>query len=198
MDETLDYYEQNADAFIAGTRHADMSAQYDFFRKYLPVGGRLLDLGCGSGRDSAYFASLGFAVTAVDGSEALCRRVREHYGIPAQCIRFEDLDFTEEFDAIWACASLLHVPKRQMPPVLERVSAALKPGGVAYLSFKYGPAERVEQGRFFNDYTEDDLEILLTPGNRLTLVEYIITEDVRTDHAGQRWLNLVVRKRDMG
>lgn len=194
MNETLDYYEQNADAFIAGTLGADMSAQYDFFRKHLPAGGRLLDLGCGSGRDSAYFASQGFAVTAVDGSEAICRRVREHYGIPAQCIRFEDLDFTEEFDAIWACASLLHVPKRQMPHVLERVSAALKPGGVAYLSFKYGPAERVEQGRFFNDYTEADLPALLTPENRLTLLEYKITEDVRPDRAGQRWLNLVARK----
>ncbi len=67
MNETLAYYNQNADAFIEGTQTADMSEQYRFFLKNLSPGGKLLDLGCGSGRDSAYFSSLGFEVTAVDG-----------------------------------------------------------------------------------------------------------------------------------
>ena len=197
MNETLTYYNENADAFIAGTQNADLSAQYQFFLGHLAPGGKLLDLGCGSGRDSAYFASLGFAVTAVDGSEALCKRVKAHYGIDAQCIRFEALDFAEEFDAIWACASLLHVEKAQMPAILRKVSRALKPGGVLYASFKYGQAERVQGGRFFSDYTEADLPTLLTPENQLTLLEYKITEDVRPDHPGQRWLNLVAKKVDI-
>ena len=192
--ETLDYYNKNADAFIAGTRNADMSGQYRFFLKHLPTQGKLLDLGCGSGRDSAYFASLGFEVTAVDGSEELCKRARENFSINAQCIRFEDVCFKAEFDAIWACASLLHVKKADMPGVLDKVSAALKSGGVMYASFKYGNGERVSGGRFFNDYTECDIGDLLTRENKLSLVECLVTEDVRPEHSGEKWLNIIARK----
>lgn len=195
MNETLAYYNQNADTFIEGTQNADMSEQYRFFLKYLTPGSKLLDLGCGSGRDSAYFSSLGFEVTAVDGSEELCKRVKENYGIEAYCIKFEDISFDAEFDAIWACASLLHVEKVNMPKVLSKVSAALKSGGILYASFKYGSREHVSNGRFFNDYTESDIGTLLTPKGQLTLVEYRITEDVRPERAGERWLNFIAKKR---
>ena len=194
MKETLSYYNRNADAFIEGTQKADMSMQYRYFSKYLFPGCKILDLGCGSGRDSAYFSSLGFAVTAVDGSEELCKRVRAHYGIQARCIKFEDLSFVSEFDAVWACASLLHVKKAEMAAVMGKVSAALKPDGVLYASFKYGSEERVSNGRFFNDYTETNLDALLTPENQLSLLEYWITEDVRPDRSGERWLNFVAKK----
>ena len=195
MKETLDYYNQNADAFIAGTQNADMSEQYRFFLKHLAPGGKLLDLGCGSGRDSAYFASLGFVVTAVDGSEELCKRVNENYGIEALCMRFEDIAFHAEFDAIWACASLLHVKKADIPNIMKKVSASLKPGGVLYASFKYGSDERISGGRFFNNYTERDLGSLLTEETQLTLLEYRITRDVRPERAGERWLNFTAKKK---
>ena len=194
MNETLAYYNQNADTFIEGTQNADMSGQYRLFLKYPEPGCHLLDLGCGGGRDSAYFASLGFQVTAVDGSEELCKRVRENYGIDARCIRFEELSFQEQFGAVWACASLLHVKKEEMPRVLNAVSAALKPNGILYASFKYGSRERICNGRFFNDYTEKDLDTLLNAENRLTLLEYQITEDVRPERSGEKWLNFVAKK----
>ena len=194
MNETLAYYNQNAEAFIEGTRNADMSEQYHFFLKYLSPGCKLLDLGCGSGRDSAYFSSFGFQVTAVDGSEELCKRVKENYLIDALCINFEDISFVAEFDAVWACASLLHVKKVDIPGVLGKVSAALKPGGILYASFKYGSEERVCNGRFFNDYTQNDLDTLLTPENQLSLLEYWITEDVRPERSGERWLNFIAKK----
>ena len=194
MNETLAYYNQNADIFIEGTQNADMSEQYRFFLKYLPHRGKLLDLGCGSGRDSAYFSSLGFEVTAVDGSDELCKRVKANYGIEALCVNFEDISFDAEFDAIWACASLLHVEKVNMPKVLSKVSAALKSGGILYASFKYGSDERVSNGRFFNDYTEYDIDTLLTPENQLTLLEYWITEDVRPDRSGEQWLNFIAKR----
>lgn len=194
MNETLAYYNQNADAFMEGTQHADMSGQYQIFLKYLSPGCKILDLGCGSGRDSNYFSSLGFDVTAVDGSEALCKRVKANYGIDAHCIRFEDISFAEAFDAVWACASLLHVKKADMPAILNKVSAALKPGGILYASFKYGSGEHIRNGRFFNDNTEHDLDTLLTPENKLTHSEYWITEDVRPERTGERWLNFIANK----
>ena len=194
MKETLDYYNQNADDFIAGTQNADMSEQYRFFLKHLTPGGKLLDLGCGSGRDSAYFSALGFDVTAIDGSEELCKRVKKNYDIEALCMRFEDIAYQSEFDAIWACASLLHIKKADMPNVMGKVSASLKPGGILYASYKYGSEERVSNGRFFNNYTERDLDSLLTPENHLALLEYWITEDVRPERSGERWLNLIAKK----
>ena len=194
MNETLTYYNQNADTFIAGTQNADMSEQYRFFLKHITPGGKLLDLGCGSGRDSAYFSALGFDVTAIDGSEELCKRVKENHGIEALCLRFEDIDFQAEFDAIWACASLLHVKKADMPNVMEKVSASIKPGGILYASFKYGSDEHTSNGRFFNDYTEHDLDSLLIPKTHLTLLEYWITEDVRPERIGERWLNILLKK----
>lgn len=194
MDETLNYYNQNADSFIAGTASADMSAQYQFFLKHVPEKAKLLDLGCGSGRDSAYFASLGFDVVAVDGSAELCKRVKGIYGIDAVCALFEDLSFDAEFDAVWACASLLHVSKEDMPNILKKVSDALKPEGILYASFKYGNAERISNGRFFNDYTETDIDALLTEENQLKLLECWITEDVRPDRSGEQWLNFIAIK----
>ena len=196
MNETLTYYNQNADAFITGTQNADMSEQYRFFLKHLTPGSKLLDLGCGSGRDSAYFSALGFDVTAVDGSEELCKRVKENHGIDALCLRFEDINFQAEFDAIWACASLLHIKKADMPNIMEKVSASLKPGGILYASFKYGSGEHISNGRFFNNYTERDLGSLLTHTSRMTLLECLITEDVRPEHYGEHWLNLVAKKYD--
>lgn len=195
MNETLAYYNRNADRFIEGTQNADMSEQYRCFLRYLLPGSKILDLGCGSGRDSAYFSSLGFEVTAVDGSEELCKRAKTNYGINVLCIKFDDIAFDEEFDAIWACASLLHVKKANMPFVLRKVSAALKPGGVLYASFKYGSGERVSNGRFFNDYTEKDISAVLTKEEQLTLLDYWITEDVRLERADERWLNLLAQRK---
>ena len=196
MNETLSYYDQHADAFIAGTRNADMSEQYRFFLKHLSPGCKILDLGCGSGRDSARFSSLGFDVTVVDGSAELCKRVKEHYGMEALCIKFEELSFISRFDAVWACASLLHVKKADMPHILSKVSAALKPGGILYASFKYGSEECIRNGRFFNSYTEQDIGTLLTAENKLTLLDYRITDDVRPDRPGEQWLNLIAKKQN--
>ena len=194
MNETLTYYNQNADAFIAGTQNADMSEHYRFFLKHITPGGKLLDLGCGSGRDSAYFSALGFDVTAIDGSDELCKRVKENYGIEVLCMRFEDITFQSEFNSVWACASLLHVQKADMPNILAKVSESLKPGGVLYASFKYGSDERISNDRFFNNYTECDIDSLLTAENQLTLLEYWITEDVRPEHSGEKWLNFIAKK----
>ena len=130
----------------------------------------------------------------MDGSGELCKRVKANYGIEAQCVRFEALSFSGEFDAVWACASLLHVEKARMPVILGKVSTALKPGGILYASFKYGREERIQDGRFFNDYTEADLGDLLTAQNRLILREYWITEDVRPERAGERWLNFIAAR----
>ena len=87
--KTIDYYNQNAEEYCQSTKDADMSACYQMFEKCLQPGAKILDLGCGSGRDSKYFLSRGYDVTSVDGSEEICKYSSEYLQRPVQCVRFE-------------------------------------------------------------------------------------------------------------
>jgi hypothetical protein len=85
-------------------------------------------------------------------------------------MRFVDVGWREEFDGIWACASLLHTPAADFPGVAARLAAALRIGGAWYMSFKLGHGERVAGGRRFTDRTEDTLRSALA-GTGVELVE---------------------------
>ena len=112
-------------------------------------------------------------------------------------LTFDAIQLDAEFDGIWACASLLHVSRRDLDAVFVRLTRALKSQGVLYLSFKYGDTERFEQGRFFNDLNETLLKSLLADHPRLEIVKLWITDDVRNDRRGsQQWLNALVRRRE--
>ena len=194
MSKTLNYYDQNAQAFITGTVDVDMSAFYRRFLEYLPQDAAVLDLGCGSGRDSKFFADRGYRVTAIDGSAELCRRAEEVTGFPVRCLLFEELDYDREFDGVWACASLLHVEKEKMSAVLDQVAASLKDGGILYASYKYGTAQRTDKGRFFSDYTEADIPVLFPESGPLSCISWWITQDERPERSEERWLNLICKK----
>ena len=191
---TLEYYDQNSAAFIEGTVSSDMSFLYAKFESRLAKGARILDLGCGSGRDSRYFLREGYQVEAVDGSQALCDHASEYIGQEARCLLFEDLDYTEEFDAVWACASLLHVSKAELPAIIQKVHAALKPGGILFTCFKYGNHEYTKDGRFFNNYNEETVKSIINPETGFETLDIFITGDVREDREDERWVNVVARK----
>jgi len=191
---TLEYYDKNAIAFFAGTVNIDMSSLYKRVEAYLKPNAHILDLGCGSGRDSKYFLNRGYHVTAVDGSEQLCQLASEVIGQEVLHLRFRDLNFYEEFDAVWACASLLHVEKGQMTAVLQRIFKSIKPGGILYASYKYGDTQRIKEKRLFNDYMERDLEMLFSGIDDAVVKEWWISGDVRAERKNERWLNVVVRK----
>ena len=136
--ETLAYYDRHASRYVRETRNVDMSPLYQPFLDLLPEGGRILDAGCGSGRDSRAFLARGYDVTAIDGSPAMVAHAAEATGILVRYLRFEDIAYEDEFDGVWACASLLHVPKSRIDGVLRRLSRALKVGGILHVSFKDG------------------------------------------------------------
>ena len=81
MDKTIEYYNQNADVFAQGTRLVDFTIVQERLRKMLPVGSRILDFGCGSGRDTKYFLEKGYQVAATDGSSELCKLASAFTGI---------------------------------------------------------------------------------------------------------------------
>ena len=150
---------------------------------------QILDTNCGSGHDARAFADLGHRVTAFDASPALVALAETHLGQPVQCLRFQDITWQEQFDGIWACASLLHVPAAELPDVMKRLCKALKPDGVLYASFKYGSGEREHHGRLFTDLDEPGLAALLRNVPSLEPVETWTTGDLRPGREAERCLN---------
>ncbi|MBO5519773.1 MAG: methyltransferase domain-containing protein, partial [Candidatus Methanomethylophilus sp.] len=130
--DTLEFYETNAEAYAAESLTHDVLDIRGRFIARLPKGARILDLGCGSGRDSFAFSRLGFETVPVDGSENMCREAERYTGLPVRHVRFSELDYQEEFDGVWACASLLHVPSAELPHVLNMVRQALRIGGIFF------------------------------------------------------------------
>ncbi len=193
MNQTIDYYNNHARDFCDSTLHADMSDCRDRFTSYLPARAHILDAGCGSGRDSKAFKEEGFHVTAMDASWKLCEKAEKLLQQHVQCLTFEELSFADEFDGIWACASLLHVARTDMDDVLARLRKALKENGILYASFKYGRGERTAGGRFFNDYDEASLRETLER-QKYGICELFLTEDVRRNRAGEQWVNVIAKK----
>ena len=194
MDKTIEYYNQNADMFAQGTRLVDFTVVQERFRKMLPVGSRILDFGCGSGRDTKYFLEKGYRVEATDGSSELCKLASAFTGIEVKEMLFQDLDARGKYEGIWACSSILHLSKRELLPVIRKMCDALKDNGVIYTSFKYGDFEGERNGRYFADFTEDTFDKFIKVIQELTIEEEWITSDVRPGRGEEKWLNLILRK----
>lgn len=193
--QTIAYYNQNTQSFIERTVHADMSFSQNKFIKLLDPGMRILDAGCGSGRDSKFFMEKGFAVQAMDGSEKMCQMAQAYIGRPVACMTFEEMNWEEEFDGVWACACLLHVKKDALPQILGRFHRALKEEGIFYASFKSGDREEERLGRLFSDYQLEEIEEVFLRDGLFELVESYKTEDFRPDYKDKPWVNIIVRKR---
>lgn len=198
MMQTLDYYNQNAEAFVKNTVNVDIHDAQDRFLGKLPRQAVILDFGCGSGRDTKYFLEKGYQVEAVDGSEELCRMASEYTGITVRHMLFQELAEEDKYDGIWACSSILHLPKQELKPVLKRMVTALKAEGVIYTSFKYGTFEGERNERYFTDFTMETFEDYCREIEGITIEEHWISEDVRPDRGGEKWLNLILRKKIRG
>ena len=176
---TLDYYNFKAKDFVSGTVDVVFTEIQDIFLKYIPLGGKILGFGCGSGRDTKYFLSKGDEVDATDGSEELCKIASEYTGIKVKQMLFEELDEVELYDGVWACASILHVEKKQLPEIMKKIAIATKKGGVVYTSFKYREFEGIRNGRFFTYLTEKSFEELLRSVPELSIEKLWISADVQ-------------------
>ena len=188
---TLNWYKENASDFISRTTDVDMTDHYGAFLEHIPEGGRIMDLGCGAGSASLFFTRAGYRVLAVDGCRELCEFTHRRVGCPVRNVRFDELDYEDSFDGVFACASLLHVRKADLPCVLRLVRRALTGEGVLYASFKYGDTERDKNGRFFSDFTEASLRALLDETGGLQITDLWTADDVRPDRAGERWINVL-------
>lgn len=192
-DRTIRYYDEHAEAFAAETAGADMGECRSKFLNYLQPGRKILDAGCGSGRDAAAFLDAGYEVEAFDASRELCRLASEKTGINVKQRRFEELEGEGLYDGIWACASLLHVSRTDLPDVIKRLYRLLRDGGILYASFKKGTGERLKDGRYFHDLEETACREIMEEAG-LTVLESFISGDVRKGREREKWVNIISRK----
>ena len=194
MVNTIDYYNKNVQSFIDGTVSVDFTRIQNIFLELLPKDARILDFGCGSGRDTKYFLDCGYQVYAIDGSMELCRSASEYTGIHVKQMLFQELTEVEKYDGIWACASILHVKKAELPDIIRKMSLATKENGIIYVSFKYGDYEGERNGRYFTDMTEISMKELLAAFPELVVEKQWVTDDVRAGRGDERWLNMILGK----
>lgn len=191
---SVEFYEQNAEDFFRRSVDSDMAAGWQAFAALLPPAARVLDAGCGSGRDALALTRMGFDVTAMEASPKLAALARAHTGLPVQVLTFDQVEWRDAFDGVWACASLLHVPRAELPAAVRRLRDALRPGGVIWMSFKYGAQERQVAGRHFTDLDEAGLAALVAETGGLELLSIETSHDVRDDRPGERWVTAMCRR----
>ena len=197
IDSTLEFYNENAKEFSADTLNVDFSKIQDKFLSYLSPGDLILDFGCGSGRDTLYFLSKGMNVEAIDGSEVLCEIASKNIGIPVKHMLFQELSEKEKYDGIWACASILHLPKNELKAVLGKMILSLRPEGYIYTSFKYGETEGYRGKRYFSSFTENSFKEFITDFSTVIVIDQKVTCDVRPGRENEKWLNLIMKKLDI-
>ncbi|NAZ53261.1 methyltransferase domain-containing protein [Vibrio toranzoniae] len=189
----MNYYNEKAREFFQGTINVDMRSLYSKFLPQLRHGDLILDAGCGSGRDSKYFLSNGFRVHAIDASKELAKLAEIEIGQSVEVTTFAEFSTDKEFDAIWACASLIHVPFELLPDSISNLDQYLKIGGLFYCSFKFGCDEVERGGRSFTNLNEELLDQALL-NSSLRVSKTWVTGDARKGREEEKWLNAILVK----
>ena len=191
---TIEFYDRHADEYFERTVSADLSALYERFLEHLRPGGAILDVGAGSGRDMKALRERGFEVLGIDGSRQLARRATKFSGATCLPMRFDEIKFRSRFDGAWACASLLHVPKRMLASILHRLSVSLKRDGALFISLRRGDGEgTADDGRFFADYRIDEIRILIA-GSGFHLDDLWVSGDQLANRDSIEWINVIAHK----
>ncbi|GAB3392680.1 class I SAM-dependent methyltransferase [Massilia agri] len=193
---TLAHYNLTADAFFAGTIDHDVRQNIEALLNAIeaPAPWTILDLGCGPGRDLKTFSQLGHTAIGLDGSERFAGMARAYSGCEVWRQDFLHLDLPPaRFDGVYANASLFHVPSAELPGVLEKLHATLKPGGVLFSSNPRGDNQEGWNGpRYGSYYDYETWERYLRAAGFLPLHHYYRPAGLPREQ--QPWLASVWRK----
>jgi SAM-dependent methyltransferase len=190
----MNYYDKFAQDYSQNTLKLDMSHLYGPFLDSLPANAKILDVGCGPGRDLKYFENLGFKVVGIDPSAEMVRLAKEFSNANVIQGKIEDVNFDNEFDGIWACASLLHIPSANLPDVFAKISTLLKLNGAFFCCFKLGQFEGIrEDGRYFTYLNDESLTKLVSQVHGLVIQKIWVSNDARDDKSVS-WINCLMIK----
>lgn len=191
---TIAYYNGNADDYLRRTAGLDVKALLDRFLRLVPRGGLILDAGCGVGRDTRYMIGRGYRVVSFDASSAMVEKCAEYPFAYCVQLGFNEVLFTEEFDGVWACASLLHLDSDAFDDALRRLARAVKQGGSVYFSLKSGSGSQRSGGRFFTYYSRDEVCKRISIVSSLELVDEWENSSALPGDLSP-WMNFICRKK---
>lgn len=190
MNKTTDYYNRAAESYFQSTEGADFTEAYERFLKYVPEGGRIMDAGCGSGRDAAAFNRKGYRAEGIDTSAELARLAKENFGIKVTVCNMANWRANHPYDGIWCCASLLHLSDDEIQAFFRNLQGNLTSSGTFFLSVKTGIETGYDnKGRYMRNFTECELRKLIKTAG-LIIREYWLTED-KLNRSGFRWINVI-------
>ena len=187
----MSYYNKHAKEYINNTKDVNMKEYYDIFESYLKLQDKILDVGFGSGRDSLYFVNKGYEVISIDPIKEFCDNAKDIGLSSVYQLSIEDIYYVNEFDGIWACASLLHLKSNKLVDVFNKCYKALKDKGVMYVSFKFGDFEGIIDDRYFTYLTEETFTNIINQTN-FKIDKLWITEDKLNRNV--KWLNVIIIK----
>jgi len=197
--QTIDAYERSARECVARwnrRRHRRPPLLVKWL-KCLPADARLLDLGCGGGRDAGDLDQCGYRVVGVDRTSALLLAGRRRYrSLPLVCVDLCDLLFQAmSFDGLWAAASLMHLPKPVARRILTDLCRLVRPGGLFAATVTYGVKSRLVTdgwvpGRYFARWKKDELARAIRRAGWTILELKVITNRERKG----RWINFIAQR----
>ena len=192
LDQTRDSYDRNAFQISEGFWQSDLGEMWDDFCQFLRSGAKVVDVGCGPGRDTALFTRRGYWTTGLDYSRGMLQEALQRAPAPYLQGDMRDLPFAaNRFDGAWVCASLLHLPREESPRALSEVWRILKPGGIVFLALKEGRGERwdMRKGkRFFTFFQEEEIRNLLASAG------FEIVRVSKNSGETADWLNIFAQK----
>ena len=194
--KTIQSYNKFAKNYVDSTFDTILQYQLTQFTSFLK-GGKVLDAGAGSGRDSIYLKEEGFTVSAIDISSEIAKEAKKKTKVNIKEMDLRKLDFKDKsFDGIWCCASFIHIPKKDTEKTLKEFNRVLKEQGVLYLGLREGTSEGLEPSTnlsreevFISYYTQNEIESLIKETDF-----DIITSYIEQDNEGNSWINLFARK----
>lgn len=196
MNETICYYDNNAEKYYQNTIGANVNEVMKRFLTYLPEGGTIVDAGCGSGRDVKAFRDMGYIATGIDASSELVNLARQRLGINVTLADMSRWIADVPADGIWCCASLMHLSDERIKDFLINTKYNLKPGGSLFISVKTGVETGIDyEGRYIRNFTEEELRTFIHDIKHLDIMECWYNEDALMRDSF-RWLNIIVVRQD--
>jgi len=198
---TIKSYDQTAEDYADKVKDFFLEEEAEKFFSYLKKGDLILDLGCGSGRDARIFTERGYRVVGVDLSEKLLEIAgKEAPRAEFKLMDIANLEFNEnQFNGVWAVASLLHLPKKEIPDVLESIYEILKPNGILYVSVKKGEGEIIKPDpryknaeKFWSFFQGSEMISFLEKSNFAIIDSNVTSQD--SNYATNPWINIFCRK----
>lgn len=196
MSDTINYYDKHAGEYFNSTVNVDFDHLRRKFVSFLPEHARIIDIGCGSGRDVKAFCDMGYDAIGFDASKGLATEAEKQLGIEVQVGDMTTWIADEPFDGIWCCAALLHLHEEEANAFLQNLRFNLKPGGILFLSVKDGIETGLdEKGRYMHNYTKQELRKKLATAG-LEILEIDTYED-SLGRGGFRWLNAFCKRKNL-